>query len=184
MNTVADNKTKYTLSDCKRAEKARTIQRRIGRPSTGRFLELADKGRILNCDVTRQDILNAEDIFGPDQGSLKGKTAQKASNQVRSGVMVPLPAVIRDNYRRIFLCVDVMKVNKMPFLITMSRAIKFGSVAWLKNAKAPTLLAHITEIRNVYIKRGFLLDIIEADGQFAPLQGKLADLGITLNKCS
>ena len=59
---------------------ARTIQQRIGRPSTGRYLELADKGRILNCDVTWQDILNAEDIFGQDQGSLKGKTVRKASS--------------------------------------------------------------------------------------------------------
>ena len=108
MNTVADNKAKYTLSDCKRAEKARTTQRRIGRPSTGRFLELAENNRILNCDVTREDILNAEDIFGPEKGSLQGKTVRKASGQVRSSILVPLPAVIHDNYRRIFLCVDVM----------------------------------------------------------------------------
>ena len=31
--------------------------------------------------------------------------------------------------------VHVMKVNKMPFLITISCAIKFRTVAFLKNAK-------------------------------------------------
>ncbi len=87
-------------------------------------------------------------------------------------------------YRRVILCVDVMKVNKMPFLVTMSRAIKFGTVAWLKNAKTNTIMANIKEVRNVYIKRGFLLEILEADGQFEPLRGELADLGVTLNKCS
>jgi hypothetical protein len=44
---------------------------RIGRPSTKRYMELANGNRILNCDVTGQDIVNAEDIFGPDIGSLK-----------------------------------------------------------------------------------------------------------------
>jgi hypothetical protein len=87
-------------------------------------------------------------------------------------------------YQRAVLCVDVMKVNKMPFLVTMSHGIKFGTVAWLTNTKADTIMKNITEVRNVHIKRGFLLEILEADGQFEPLQGKLADIGVTLNKCS
>ena len=76
---MAENKAKYTVSDYQRAVKARTIQKRIGRPSTKRYMELANAGRILNCDVTGQDILNAEDIFGPEIGSLKGKTVRSAS---------------------------------------------------------------------------------------------------------
>lgn len=47
------------------------MQRRLCRPSTAKFIEIV--GKALNCFVTRQDILNAEDIFGPDIGSLKGK---------------------------------------------------------------------------------------------------------------
>jgi hypothetical protein len=141
------------------------MQRRIGRPSTKRHLELANKGRIVNCDVTRQDMLNAEDMFGPDIGSLKGKTARKASDQVRSGGLVPIPATTMTHCRKIVLCVDVMKVNKMPFLVSMSPALKFGTVAWLKNAKADTILTHIKEVRNMHVKRGFLLEIVEVDGQ-------------------
>jgi hypothetical protein len=149
-----------------------------------RYLELATKGRILNCDVTRQDILNAEDIFGPNHGSLKGKTVRTASQQVRARGLVPIPTTIMAHYRRVVLCLDVMKVNKMSFLVTMSHAIQFVTHAWLKNAKTDTILANITEVRNVYLKRGFLLEIIEADGQFEPLQGALDHMGFTLNKCS
>jgi hypothetical protein len=94
---------------------------------------------------------------------------RKASDQVRS---------------KIVLCVDVMKVNKMPFLMSISRAIKFGTVAWLKNAKAETILTHIRNIRNICVSRGFILKIVEVDGQFEPLRGDLAEMGITLNKCS
>jgi hypothetical protein len=147
-------------------------------------LELVNKGRIIICDVTRQDILYAEQIFGPDTGSLKGKTIRKSSDQVRSGNLVPIPATIMAHYRNVVLCVDVMKVNKMPFLVTISRAITFGTVAWLKNAKADTILKQIKEIRNIYIKRGFLLEIVEEDGQFEPLRGPLSEMGVTLNICS
>jgi hypothetical protein len=130
----------------------------------------------MNCDVTRQDILNAEHIFGPDIGSIKGKTVRQASDQVRSGGLVPIPATIMDHYRKVVLCVDVMKVNKMPFLVTISRAIKFGTVAWLKNAKITTILSAIKDVRDIYMKRGFSLEIVEVDGQFEPLRDELAPI--------
>ncbi len=72
----------------------------------------------------------------------------------------------------------------MPFLVTISRAIKFGTVAWLKNGKTDTILTHIKDVHSIYIKRGFLLEIVEADGQFEPLRGELSEIGITLNRCS
>jgi hypothetical protein len=153
LNTAAMNEAKHTVSDYQTAEKARTMQRRIGRPSTQRHMELISKGRIRNCDTTRQDIINAEDMFGPDLWSLKGKTVRKASDQVRSGGLVPIPATVMAHCRKIVLCVDVMKVNKMPFLMSVSRAIKFGTIAWLKNAKAETILTHIKNIRNIHASR-------------------------------
>jgi hypothetical protein len=58
-----------------------------------------------------------------------------------------------------------MKVNKMPFLVTISRAIKFVMVAWLKNAKADAILQQIKTVHITYIKRGFLMEIVEMDGQ-------------------
>jgi hypothetical protein len=147
-------------------------------------LELVKKGQIINLDLTRQGILNAEYIFDPDTGSLKGKTVRKSSGQVRSGDLVPIPETIIEHYRKVVLCVDVMKVNKMPFLMTISRAITFGIVAWLNNAKADTILKQITDVRNIYIKRVFLLEIFEVDGQFEPLPGALSEMGVTLNRCS
>jgi hypothetical protein len=39
-------------------------------------------------------------------------------------------------------------------------------------------------VRNIYIKRGLLLEIVEVDGQFEPLRGALSEMGVTLNRCS
>ena len=166
LNTAAQNKAKHAISDHKRTETARTTQARIGRPNTDRHIQ-----------VTGQDIVSAEDAFGPERGSVR-----KASDMVGHDGLVPVPVSIMAHCRKITLCVDVMKVSKMPFLISISRAIKFGTVAWLKNAKADAILKHIKDAHKIHVKRGFILEIVEADGQFEPLRGDLAEIGITLNE--
>jgi hypothetical protein len=75
-----------------------------------------------------------------------------------------------------------MKVNNMPFIVTISRSIKFGTVPWIKNAKTDTILKQITDVRNIDIKRGFLLEIVEVDGQFESLRSALSEMGVTLNR--
>ena len=82
VNTVAENKSKYTTRDYARAELARKIQIRIGRPSTRTFIEIVEKKLLPNVPITRDDILAAEHIFGPDVGSLKGKTVHRTPEQV------------------------------------------------------------------------------------------------------
>ena len=46
----------------------------MGRPSTTTFVEAHKNNGLLNCPVTPADVEAAEQIFGPDIGSLKGKT--------------------------------------------------------------------------------------------------------------
>ena len=70
INTVADNRSKYTNRDYSRAELARKIQNTIGRPSTRTFLHIVDNNLLQNCPITRKDILAAEHIFGPDVRSV------------------------------------------------------------------------------------------------------------------
>jgi len=55
---------------------SRKILRVIVRPSTKHFIHLVESNLIANCPVTK-DILAAEHIFGPDIGSLTGKTTRK-----------------------------------------------------------------------------------------------------------
>jgi hypothetical protein len=93
VNTVAHNKSKYTNIDYSRASLARKIQMTIGRPSTNDFLHIVKNNLLPNCPITSRDILAADDIFGPDIGSLKGKTTRSAPSKVRPG-MVDIPAEI------------------------------------------------------------------------------------------
>jgi hypothetical protein len=65
--TVENKINKYTVREYSNAKKARELQNIIGRPSTQDLTKYIEKKLILNCPVTRQDILRAEDIFGPSK---------------------------------------------------------------------------------------------------------------------
>ena len=62
VNMVEDNGTKNSQRDYSKAEQARKYQQIIGRPSTKTFISIVDKNLLLNCPVTRADIL-AKTVF-------------------------------------------------------------------------------------------------------------------------
>ena len=73
VNTVADNKYKFTNRDYSRAILARSILRIIGRPSEQKYLKIVNNEQIRGCPVTTDDVRTAQNIFGPKVGSLQGK---------------------------------------------------------------------------------------------------------------
>jgi len=77
VNTVAKNKSKYTIKEYSDAVCARSLQDIIGHPTTADFITYIENNMIPNCPVTKGDILCAKDIFGKDIGSLQGKTTRK-----------------------------------------------------------------------------------------------------------
>ena len=182
INTVADNGTKYSQRDYSKAELARKIQTIIGRPSTKTFLSIVDKNLLPNCPVTRADIIAAEQIFGPDVGSLKGKTVRRASSPVQSE-HTNVPITIMSRYQEVTVAGDIMFVNKLPFFVTISRHIKFSTSEFLANQKTETILKAIKHVNQTYVKRGFRVATFMMDGQFDRdgLGGELAEIGITLN---
>ena len=64
----------YTNNDYLHALRACELQITVGQPSTTTFVDLLKRNGIANCPVTLADVETAEYIFGPDIGSLKGKT--------------------------------------------------------------------------------------------------------------
>ena len=182
INTVVDNGAKYSQRDYLKAEMARKLQAIIGRPSTKTFLSIVDKNLLPNCPVTRNDIIAAEYIFGPDVGSLKGKTVQKSSSPVQMR-HTNVPESIMSRYKEVTVAGDIMFVNKLPFFVTISRHIKFSTSEFLTNQKTDTIFKAIKRVHQTYCKRGFRITNFLLDGQFDKdgLGDELAGIGITLN---
>src|SRR5210317_1419253 len=94
ITTVADNKSKLSAQDVLQATRARALQRIIGRPSTSDLIRYITSNEIKDCPITVQDVKNAEFIWGPELGSLKGKTVRDGSPQVRMENAAPIPVSI------------------------------------------------------------------------------------------
>jgi hypothetical protein len=175
VNTVADNKVNYTNEDYLKAVRARELQVKIGHPSTKDFIRIVTSNQLPNCPVTRADILAAEHIFGPDVGSLKGKTVRRHPHLAKPTIK-PLPPQIMSRYPNVTLAADVMHVNGIPMLVTISRNIRFATIEALPNRNIPTLLKGIKSVATVYKRAGFRITTTLMDGEFEAMRGDLADL--------
>ena len=139
VSTVADNANNFSNADYAQAMLARKIQKIIGRPTTWTFIHLIDNNLLPNCPVNHKDGLRAEQIFGPDIGSLKGKTVRRQPPRVVVEE-VSLPATIQQHYQEVTLACDIMYVNKIPFLMSISQHIRFGTAQHIKNQQSTTIV--------------------------------------------
>ena len=76
-----------------------------------------------------------------------------------------------------------MLVNGIRFINTISIHIKFMTAEHIVNAESSTLKECISQVKQVYMQRGFKITNILTNGQFAFIGGKLIELQINLNIC-
>ena len=183
VNTVEENKSKYTERDYQRALVARRLQNTIGHKSTADLVHIVKENLLKNCPVTTADIMAAEDILGTNVQSLRGKQVRRGGQHVvieRQDV----PRTIMERYKNVTLCIDIMFVNKIPFLVTISRGIKFGTVETLTDRKHPTIMSAIKHVVALYSKRGFRVSDAHTDNEFEPMRADLMDAKVNLNVAS
>ena len=95
-------------------------------------MNIVENNLLPNCPVTHCNIVIAENIFGPDVGLLKGKTVCRSPVPVNPS-LVDIPSHIMSHYCEVTLCGDIMFVNRVAFLVTISRHFKFGTTEMLVN---------------------------------------------------
>jgi len=82
------------------------------------------------------------------------------------------------------LAIDIMAINEIPFVISISRDIHFGTAELIWNETKKNLLVSMQQIIRAYHARGFRVTNVLADGGFECIRNRLTDMGITLNIAS
>ena len=153
VTTVCRQGDHYTRCTYERAQAARRLQNIIMRPASHHMSNVAIS-HLRNCPVTKEDVWAADDIFGPNLGSLKGKTVWRPNKHVQAGSSA-VPRRILEIHRNVVLSTDIMFVNKIPFLVTSSCNICFSTVESLPNRQVGTVATCLKKVTRLYHHQGF-----------------------------
>jgi Reverse transcriptase (RNA-dependent DNA polymerase) len=176
VTTVADNMRQYTKREVTQAKNARELIARLGYPSSQATIDMLDAG-MSNCDVTKQDVRNADAIFGPCIPSLRGKTHKRASTPA-SAVITPRVTQVQQ-----ILTVDLFFIKKLPFLLGELVPLGLALCTPTKNRTAAVIAAGIRSFINTARSRDFDCVQLRTDGEgaLAAMSEELAGLGIVLD---
>ena len=136
----------------------------------------------MNCPINRKDILAAEDIFGKDIGSIKGKTTRrKVQNTGDKTNIIKHPANVADKYKNVTICINLMFVKKIVFLISISQSIRLGTCELLANQTHISVTQAIDNIIKLYSMGVYHVRGIHMDGQFEGIQEMIIGKNIWVN---
>ena len=124
---------------------------------------------LVNCPITQRAIHIAKDIYGPNLGSLKRKTICRTLPHLPSGVD-PVPSAFLERHPGVTITVDILFINNIPFLLSMSRGLKFMAIEAFLNRQIKTIKEKIRTICTLYHDHGFGVESIYADSEFEPLR--------------
>ena len=181
VNTVEGNKANYTRTDVLRAECARELQSKLNHPSDKDFIDIVNDNSLRACPVTKRDIVAARAIHGPCVESLQGKTVRRPPHKVSLSETPTLPAEVHERYNKITICGDIMKLNNLSFLVTISRNLHFGTVHYLPNKRDSTVMKAMKKIISEYQYGGFKVVHAVMDGGFDGIEDELMKYGVMYN---
>jgi hypothetical protein len=97
----------------------------LGHPTDRDFLGILSSGMITNCPVSPNTVLNANHIVGPNLAGVRGCTMRRPPESVTFN-HVQISRALLEWHQRVTWVVDVMFVNGVPFLVSVSRGLKFS----------------------------------------------------------
>ena len=181
VSTVKENLAGFTKLQHDRARVARAFYHSVGCPTLTNLKLIIRQNIIKNCPVTVEDVDVAELIFGPDLGTLKGKSTRRKPVPVRDD-NIAIPPELTMQHKNLVLCMDLMFICGLPMFTCIDRSIKYRSVVPLKNRRSKELYRALDVVFRVYNAAGFTITEIHCDQEFKHQMDLIYDnLDITMN---
>ena len=96
---------------------------------------------------------------------LKGKSVTKKQPKKRININ-PLPLDIKPEHKDVVLFIDIMFVNKIPFLLVKSEGINYIHAHILRTRRKSCIAKALRHIKQKYKSRNFSIKTIYADNEF------------------
>ncbi len=180
MTTLQENKKFFTKRQFERAKTAGDLLHNLCYCLLKDFKAAITMNHIKYCPITVKDIDNSEKIFGVDIPSMKGKVTRQKPIPVMEDI-IEIPQELRMTQMNVTLCVDVMHVNSLTFLTTISRNLYYRSAQHIKTTSKDELLKALETLFSMYHNAGFRVKTINADNAFRPLMEEVSKYNIKMN---
>ena len=89
----------------------------------------------------------SEDIYGPSILHLKGKKVRHKNQHLEPIKITSFPNTILDKYNEVIICCDLMHINGIGFLNTISWHMMFDTGSMIKNIKVENIADGITQVQ-------------------------------------
>ena len=144
-----------------------------GSPSDADFIQALEHNKIPGVDFTKRDVRIAKDLLGYSEYAAKGKMKHP-----RKGVQMSdntekyseVPIEVLKHYKEVHLDIDVMYINKIPFLVAISKSIGMIHCMPVMKKDNKRVSDALTTIISQYNGRGFKVCTIHGDGAFDSLK--------------
>ena len=100
---------------------------------------------------------------------MKGGTVRQNPERV-DPVYTAIPSDFFELHRFVTLTADVMFLNGIPFLVTLSRKIKILTAEYLPSCTAKQLSSSLIKIVKVYAQGGFIVCLVLMDMEFEKIK--------------
>ena len=180
IDTVAKSRARFSKRDQIRADRARTLQHVAGFPYDETVIYSVSTNRINNNPISRRDVQTCQDMLGKSKHVDQGENTMRSSEPIDvNSQNVELSPTILTHYGSVQLAADIMHVNDVPFLTSISNHLHYGTSKAVDNLKAPTLEDGLKNVIRSYAIRGFSIGMIFLDIQFKSLKDRNV-LGVTV----
>ena len=89
---------------------------------------------IRNCPVTTEDVNLAEEIFGPDISTLKGRFTRPSPTTVVDD-LIEIPEELKKKNQYVDMAIDIIQINRDILLTSIDRSVKYRTVVPLDSHK-------------------------------------------------
>eukprot|EP00804_Cyclotella_cryptica_P028113 CCRYP_010983-RA/>CCRYP_010983-RA protein AED:0.51 eAED:0.45 QI:0/-1/0/1/-1/1/1/0/258 len=170
VQTVRGNYEGYTCKEIMKAREARDAQAMMAHPSDETMrhpVSSTNAVRILNSSVPA--IANTRNLFGPDLRGVTSKTVLQRPDAVKPEFVL-VPWDLYNQIKNVTLTTDVMFVNGIPFLVTLSWDIRLGSVEFLPSRTVKNLTIALEKVLLIYRWGGYTMWTCLMDMEFEKLK--------------
>ena len=174
LQSVSKNMEGFTKKEVQRAMQAYDAQAAMGYVSE-EDLRNEVSGILRSSNISRDDIANAKHLFGPNHHIKRGKERRMKPIRVEPDYC-SVPASIMERHKNLTLVGDVMFVCGLPFLITLSRGVRFATVQYRPHRTGKLLSDALYETIKLYKRAGFKVQTCLMDNEFNPLKALLSDI--------